>query len=253
MDRKTETTEVDLLGLFLYLKKRLWIILIALVLFTFGGYVKSAFLTTPLYTASTRMYVLNRTYDDRVVYTDFTASNYILYDYKELISGRNVTKEVVEKLGITDLSPSKLSDMITVTSPENTRILEIAIRDSDPLRAANLANAVREEAAVQIEEIMDADSVKLVYEAEIPKTPSSPNVAQDTFLAAVLGVVITVAVLAVIYLMDDTIRTEEDVEKRLGISVLGVIPMTPDATGSNSRPAPAARSPRTSAANTGKE
>lgn len=237
MDHQTEKTEVDLLGLVLYLKKRLWIILIALVLFTFGGYVKSAFLTTPMYTATTQMYVLNRANDDRVVASDFQTSTYVLYDYKVLISGQNVTKEVIADLGLQNTSPTGLSNRITVTSPENTRILQISISDSDPVRAAALANAVREEAAVQIKEIMEVDAVKLVYAAEIPSAPSSPNVGQDTFLAAVLGAVISVTILSVIYLMDDTIRTEEDVEKWLGISVLGVIPLSVDgsSTAGNTR------------------
>ena len=97
---------------------------------------------------------------------------------------------------------------------------------------------------MQIKNIMEVDAVKLVYTADVPKAPSSPNVARDTVLSAVIGVVLSVAVLSVIYLLDDTIRTEEDVEKRLGLNVLGVIPAVPDpadAAGSRSSRSSAVR------------
>lgn len=226
MEQQNKTTDIDLMGLAVYFKKRLWIIALVLVIFTFGGYVNSAFLTTPMYTASTQMYVLNRTYDDRVVSADFQISNYVLNDYKGLIVGRNVTKEVIKKLDLQGFSPASLASRISVSALENTRILQISVTDSNPQRAAQIANAVQAEAAIQIKEIMEVDAVKLVYEAEIPGAPSSPNVTGDTLQAAIIGLVAVLAVLSVIYFLDDTIRTEEDVEKWLGLSVIGVIPST---------------------------
>lgn len=244
MDQQNERTEINLLELLQYLRKRYLIIVLALVLFTLGGYVTSAFLKTPQYTAHTQMYVLNRSDDNKVVYSDFQISTYVLYDYKELILGQNVTNAVIDALGLENMTPNALANQITVSSPESTRILKISVTDPNPIRAAEIANAVREEAAVQIKNIMEVDAVKLVYKADVPKAPSSPNVARDTVLSAVIGVVLSVAVLSVIYLLDDTIRTEEDVEKRLGLNVLGVIPAVPDpadAAGSRSSRSSAAR------------
>lgn len=238
MEHQNDILELNLLDLFKYLKKRVWIILLAFVLFTMGGYVNSAFLKTPQYTAHTQMYVLNRGSTDQVVYNDFVVSTYVLNDYKELILGQNVTKAVIEKLGLENMSPAGLASKISVTAPENTRIMQISVQDANPLRASKIANAVREEAAAQIKEIMEVDAVKLVYAADVPLAPSSPNVTRDTLLAAVIGVVLSVFVLSVIYLLDDTIRTEEDVEKRLGLNVLGVIPIVPTADTVAKKPAP---------------
>jgi len=247
MDRQNETMEIDLMGLLGYLRKRLWILIAAAVLFGLGGYVKSAYMTTPLYKASTRMYVLNRTYDDVVVSGDFQSSNYMLNDYMGLITGQNVTKEVIERLGLKNMSPGGLSSKISVSSPEGTRILQITVTDPNPIQAAELANAVREVASEQIKEIMEADAVQLVYKADIPGGPSSPNVKRETTMACIIGVVLAAVVLTAIYLLDDTIRTEEDVEKWLGLSVIGVIPVSTELNNSSAkgkpatRPAPAAR------------
>ena len=94
--------ELDLLELFHYLKKKLWLIAMALVVFAAIGFAVSQFLMTPKYTASTRMYVLNRTNETNVVYADIQTSTYLLTDYKVLITSENVTKEVISILGLKD-------------------------------------------------------------------------------------------------------------------------------------------------------
>ena len=96
--------------------------------------------------------------------------------------------------------------------------------EKDPDLAAQIANCVRVVASAQIEEIMDVDAVKLVYEADVPEKTSSPNVMLNTMIGAVLGVFVSMFTLVVAFMLDDTIRTEEDAERYLGLSTLGVIP-----------------------------
>lgn len=216
--------EVNLLDLFHYLKKKLWLIGAAFMVCAVIGFAVSQFLMSPKYTASTRMYVLNRTNETNVVYADIQTSTYLLTDYKVLITGENVTKEVIQILGLSD-KPEELERKIEVTAPDNTRVLQINVTESDPALAAEIANCVRVVAAAQIEEIMDVDAVKLVYEAAIPEDPSSPNVMLSTVIGAALGMFASVFVLVVTFMLDDTIRTEEDVERYLGLSTMGVIPV----------------------------
>lgn len=227
MDHQNDRVEIDLVGLFYYLKKKFLIIAAAFLLCAFAGYLCTTLFITPQYTAETRMYVLNRSNESNVVSSDYQISNYILNDYKVLITGKNVTKEVIDQLGL-EISSSALSQKINVSAPDNTRVLQITITDTSAERAASIANAVREVAAQQIQAIMDVEAVRLVYAAEVPQSPSSPNVMRNTGLAAVLGVVVAIVVLALIYILDDSIRTEEDVEHYLGLSVLGVIPESGD-------------------------
>lgn len=215
--------EIDLVGLFYYLKKKAWVFGIALVICALIGFVVSNFLMAPVYTASTRMYVLNRSNENNMVYSDFQVSSQMLNDYKVLITGPNVTKKVIEKLGL-DLTPAELAEKITVTAPDDTRVLQINVSDNMAQRAADIANCVREIASAQIKDIMDVDAVKLVYEAEVPQHPSAPSVKKYTVLGAMLGLIASIGMFVVIYIMDDTIRTEDDVEKYLGLSVLAVVP-----------------------------
>lgn len=217
--------EIDLLDLFYYLKKKLLIIVAVVAVCAVIGMGFTAFFMEPEYTATTRMYVLNRSSETTISSSDYSVSNYMVNDYSVLITGKNVTKKVIDQLGL-DMTVAQLTNKISVSSIDNTRVLQIKVVDTDAQRAADIANAVRETASAQIKEIMDVDAVNLVYEAETPSQKSGPSVMKNTALAALLGMVGVVAVLVVIYILDDTIRTEEDVERYLGLSVLGVIPQS---------------------------
>lgn len=219
--------ELDIIELLNFLKKKLIIILAITLLCASIGFLATKFFMEPEYTASTRMYVQNRTSDTDVLYSDFQSSSQILNDYTVLMTGRNVTEEVVSRLNL-PMSYGQVARMIQISTPSGTRVLQINITDTDPQRAADIANAVREVAADQIQSIMDVNAVKTVYPATAPGGPSGPDVFGNTTKAAFVGLVISVVIFVIIFLLDDTIRTEEDVEHYLGLSVLGVIPATED-------------------------
>lgn len=185
--------EVDLLGLVYFLKKHIAVILVTTAVFAMVAFLVSALFIQPEYTASTRVYVLNRSNEQSIVSSDFSVSNYMIKDYAVLITGRNVTDKVIDKLGL-QMSSSSLAKRISVSAQDNTRVLQISVSDTDPQRAAEIANCVREEAAVQIKQIMDVDAVNLVYEAKVPSTPSSPNVGRNTVVWAVVGLVAALVV-----------------------------------------------------------
>ena len=224
MEKQNEM-EINLIDLFYYLKKRIWIVVAAFVLFAALGAVFTACFMQDEYTARTRMYVLNRSSSGGISSSDYSTSNYMIKDYEVLIKGENVTRKVIEELDL-NMSVSSLAGKISVSAINSTRVLQIVVVDNDPQRAADIANCVREISSQQIKEIMAVDAVNLVYEAEAPRGKSGPNTSKNVAVAAMFGVVATLAVLVVIYMLDDTIKTEEDVERYLGLSVLGVIPVS---------------------------
>lgn len=224
MDNQSEI-ELDLGELCWFLLKNVWIIVASILVCGGISFLICNFLIAPEYEASTRIYVLNRSSGTGVSYADYQVSNQIVEDYKVLITGQNVTKEVIRQLEL-DMTADELERKIIVTAPENTRVLQIAIRDTDPQQAMDIANCVRQIASTQIQQIMDVDSVNLVYEAELPENPAAPDVLGISMLSAAMGLLTSVGILAAVHIVDDTIRTEEDVERYLGISVMGAIPMS---------------------------
>lgn len=223
MEQQEKQIEIDLMGLLNYLKKRIMIIMASVLVFAALGLMYSALFTTPRYVAETRLYVLNRSSTIGVQGSDYQVSTYMLQDYQILITGKNVTKEVVKQLHL-DMTPEALSSKISVSAPEETRVLQINVSDADPQQAANIANKVCEVAMQELKRLTDADAVHQVYEADVPTRSVSPGVKKIVLLAALCGLIIAVAVVTVMFMLDDSIRSEEDVERYLGLSVLGVIP-----------------------------
>lgn len=238
MEKQNEV-QIDLFDLLFFLKKKIWVIVAATLIFALLGAGFTAFFVDSEYTATTRMYVLNRNQEASAGSSDYNASNYMIEDYIVLITGDNVTKEVIETLGL-KMTTTQLAKKVSVEAIKDTRVLQIKVVDNEPQRAADIANAVREIAGHQLQEIMNLEAVNLVYEAQVPDTKSGPNVTRNTMIAAVIGLAVSLVVMVVIYMLDDTIRSEEDVERRMGLTVLGVIPISAELEAMANANAPAA-------------
>lgn len=220
-----EEKEIDLISLFYFLKKRIWIIVGAFVLFAALGAAYTTWFVPDEYMAKTRMYVLNRSSESGISSSDYNVSTYMVKDYEVLITGENVAREVISRLNL-NMSAGALVSKISVSAINSTRVLQIAVVDTDPQRAADIANCVREVAGEQIKAIMDVDAVNLVYEAKTPGGKSGPNVSKNAATAAALGTAAVIGILMIMYFLDDTIRTEEDVAHYLGLETIGVIPVS---------------------------
>ena len=112
----------------------------------------------------------------------------------------------------------------SVSTPTDTRILTIAVSDTDPMLAKKIADAVREASKTQIQSVMGIETVNTVEESNLPENPVSPNTKMNVLMGFVLGLILSIAVVIIRFMLDDTIKVQEDVEKYLGLSVLGMIP-----------------------------
>lgn len=227
MEQQEKQIEIDLVSLLKYCKKRIWISMAAVLVFAALGLLYSAMFVTPSYVAETRLYVLNRSSAIGVQGSDYQISTYMLQDYQVLITGKNVTKEVVKQMNL-NMTPEALSSKISVSAPKETRVLQINVTDGDPQLAADIANKVCQVAIQELKRLTDADAVQQVYEAEVPVHSVSPGVKKVVVLAAICGLVVSFGIMTIMFVLDDTIRTEADVEQYLGLSVLGVIPDSKD-------------------------
>lgn len=224
--RNNEETEIDLVELFWVLWRKLPL-MIAVGLFTallaFGG---SKFLMTPTYQSVTKIYILNKqdNSNTNVTYSDLQAGTQLVKDYSELIKSRFVLEAVIEQLDL-PLSYEQLSGKVAVSTPTDTRVISIAVTDSSPVAAMKIANAIRETASTHIRNVMDIEAVNIVETANMPTHKASPSVGKNAMLGGMLGILIVAAIVILSHLMNDTIQTEEDVEKYLGISTLAMIPL----------------------------
>ena len=233
--RQTDEIEIDLWEICLVLIHNLALIISVGIMVALGAFLFTQLLVTPTYESTTKIYILNKQENASVTYSDIQLGTQLTKDYAELIQSRFVLEEVVQGMGL-DLTYEQMKEKVSVTTPTDTRILAITVKDSDPVMAMKMANAIREAAAVHIMNVMDIQAVNVAETANMPMKKSSPSVLKNTFIGGLLGVFLIIAVVLVRYLMDDTVKTPEDVEKYLQLSTLAVIPLNEgDSEGKNKK------------------
>lgn len=223
-NRNTDEVEIDLLELFQVLLSRIWLILSAGLFLALVCFAVSKFLITPTYESTTKIYILNKTESANVTYSDVQMGTQLTKDYAELISSRYVLEEVIQKLGLEE-EYKVLLGQVNVTTPSDTRIVAITVEDTDPVQAMNIANCIREVASDHIQNVMDIEAVNVVETANMPTEKAGPSCMKWTLIGGMLGCFILCAIILIQYLLDDTIKSSEDVEKYLGLSTLALIPV----------------------------
>ena len=227
MEKKFEDDdeiEIDLLELFYALRHRWWAILLALVIGAGAAGVYTKKLIAPHYQSTSMVYVLSKE-TTLASLADLQIGSQLTKDYSVIIKSRPVLQEVIDKQNL-DLTTDELGEMITIDNPQDTRILSITVEDIEPMRAKAIVDEVTKSASNYIGDIMEMVPPKVIEDGVVAVKPSSPSVKKN---AAVGGLGLAVLVCGLICLktvLDDTIKSEEDIEKYLGLSVLAVIPDT---------------------------
>lgn len=225
IENRNDEVEIDLREIFGLLIDKLAIIVLAAILGAAIAFTYTKFLVSPVYQSKTQVYVTNNklTTTDQINVNDLQSSNYLTKDYMILVKSNPVLDKVIADLGL-KMSTSELAGKIHVSTPTDTRILTIAVNDTDPIMAKKIADAVREASKAQIQAVMGIETVNTVEEAKLPENPVSPNTKMNVLIGFILGFVIAVALVIIRFMLDDSIKAQEDVEKYLGLSVLGLIP-----------------------------
>lgn len=224
MNNQQENDEaaIDLVELFYVLKKKIFIILGAFAAGIAVMAMYTIFMVTPIYSATSKMYVISPT-TSTISLSDLQFGSQLTADYSALIKSREVLTAVIEKAGV-DMSYEALNSAVSVENPAETRILTITVTNPVPQTAQELANIVAEVSAEKVADIMGTDEPNVFEQAVEPKSPISPSLKKNCILGGLAGIVIACGIITVMYLMNDSIKSEDDIEKYLGMTTLGVIP-----------------------------
>lgn len=223
-NNKNEEIEINLGEIFAVLLHKIWIIILATVVCGAVAFLYSFFIITPQYESTTKVYILNKQSGSSVTYSDVQLSSTLSKDYEQLVTSRYVIEGVISKLNLDD-TYEELAARVSASNTDETRIIAITVTDPDPEQAQKIANAVRDLAAQHITQVMDIEAVNVVDNANLPDSPVSPSVPKWTLIGVAIGMIISIAVIVIQHLLDDSIKSPEDIEKYLGISTLAIIPM----------------------------
>ena len=221
--------EIDLREIFYALKKRIFMILAVGLLCGCLSCVYTKFFMTPVYTSTSSMLVLTKETTLSAL-ADLQMGSQLTKDYTVLTTSREVLQKVVENQEL-NISYKALKSCITLDNPTDTRILNVSVTYPDAEKAKAIVDELANVASSYIGDKMEVIPPKIIEDGEIPTVQTSPSMSKNTMLGLLAGLILSAGIVVVITIMNDSIKTEDDIEKYLGISTLAVVPDRKDYIG----------------------
>lgn len=228
--------ELDIIELLYALKKRIKYIVIAVVIGALVGFIYSKFLVTPMYKSSTT-FVLSKstennvqvenTSSEAITQSDITLNSKLVSTYSEIIKSKTIAKEVINTLGL-DMTVEQFKSNVTVTSKDDTELIEITVSNENGKIAADIANSLAEVFREKVYEVYKIDNLSIIDVAEEDTEPYNIGTVKNIVLFALVGMVLSCGIIFLIVYFDDTIKDEKDIEALLNIPVIASIPKLED-------------------------
>lgn len=215
---------IELKELFIIIKKRLLMICVLGVsaMFISGGV--SFFALTPEFETTTQLVVNSASEANQLTNQDIQASFNLMNTYRDIIIAPIILDDVIENLNL-EYSSSHLQGLITVSNNTNSQVLSISVKHEDPARAQAISNEVAEVFQSGIGNIMDVDNVSILAPAAMPTRPVYPRPLLNMAIGLVVGIMVGVGTTFILEYLDTKVKSEQDIEKLIGVPVLGVVPM----------------------------
>lgn len=218
--------EVDLVDLFYLLWGHIWVILGCLAAGAAAALLITRFFITPLYEATSSLYVVSASNNSVVNLTDLQIGSQLTADYQELMRSRPLLEDVISRLSLEGMTVQDLEKSIRITNTSDTRILKVTASSPDPRQAADIANELVSLARVYLPQIMETQEPNLVEEAVVPTRKASPSYLYNLVLGGILGAALCCGVLVGRRMLNDTLVTPEDMARCFGVEPLATIPET---------------------------
>ena len=224
MNKEERVIELDLIQLIKALWSKVTYILIVSLIFGIAGFAGSKFLKTPIYQATAKLIVNTQSTGTQDVSSDRVNSAKALVDtYADVLCDRDVINQVIDELGLA-VSYSELKNCISIKAVNNTQIMQIVVRHPNQSMAYDVAEKMQAIAPGFIEEHVGIGSLKITVQPYASPVPVSPNNKLDALLAAFVGFALSCGVIVTLFLLDNTYKSDADIQDDLDILVLGVIP-----------------------------
>lgn len=181
----------------------------------------------PKYTASIKLYAVSNVNQDANVISisEQNASAQLAISCAQLLKTDSVMQAVSDQLALKgyNIPSSRLRAMVT-TSTTDTQLFNVIVVGSSPAEVEVVANTIYDVAPQTIVKLTGSGEVRQIDRAKTPKAPSSPDVASNTTLGVIIGLLLACAFVVIRTLTDTTIWTEEDIAKQYDVPILGTVP-----------------------------
>lgn len=229
MNDEKDTIEIDLLALAQAVWKKLWLVIIAVIVGAIAAFSYAKFMITPLYQSKSMMYVNNSSIS--VGSTSFSistgelsAAQSLVKTYIVIMQSRQTLNAVIEQAEL-PYTYEQLKSMVSAASVNNTEVFEITVTHADPVQAELIVNTISDILPDKIADIVEGSSVRIVDYGVVPAYPVSPNTTRYALLGFLLGGVLSVGIIVLLELMNNTIRSDEYLIQTYDLPVLAAVPV----------------------------
>ncbi len=226
MNNQEETVEIDLLEILYLLGRRIWSILAVGVAVGLIAGLVTHYGIEEKYSSTSKLYILS-TSTSLTSLADIQVGTSLTKDYIQLVQSRPVVEEVISNLNL-NRSYEEVLRQMTFSNPSDTRILVMTAEDPDPVLAKDIVDEFAKVARTNISTIMKTEEPSVVELGYITNRPVSPNLLKNVIIGVLLGIFVMSAIVVVIYMVDDSVKTSDDIEKYLGLNTLTSIPLLED-------------------------
>lgn len=220
--QEEEGTTIDLVELFFHVLGKIHFVILAALLGTLLAGLYAVYFVVPTYQATAKLYILNQS-GISVSMADIQVASNLTNDYQEVFKTWEVHEMVRDELNL-DYTYTEMQKMLTISSPDDTRLLYITAKHTDPEMAMQIANAYARAAKTFIYQVMEGEEPNEFSIALVPGSPVGMSTSRYLVLGFLLGAMLVVGILVLMFLLDDRPHTPDDITKAAGIPTLAVVP-----------------------------
>ncbi len=218
--------EIDVKELFGYFLKKSWVIILITFIVFLGGTIYSTFIKVPMYQSTISLILAtnsdNNTASSTITQSDINLNQNLVNTYTEIIKSKKVVNSTIDELNL-DTTYKELNSHISVSSKENTEIINVSVTDEDRYKAKNIADTLATNFKDEVSKIYNMKNVSILDKAEVSKDPYNHNVIKESILYVAAGLFLGFLLLFLRFYFDRTIKNTEEVENKLKLPIMGSI------------------------------
>ena len=215
--------EIDIKELLLYLKEKVWIVGIALVLSLTASIIYTQAIKKPIYKSSTTYVLISDSSKEGITTSEVTLNEKLIATYKEIIKSRNILEKVITTLNLEE-TPSSLAKTISVEQVGTSSMIKITVSNKDPEMAKNIAETIGYEFSKEVESLYKISNLGLVDKALVPTVAANESNKKEMLLINGGALAASLMIIFMLFYFDNTVKDQEQVEEKLKLPVLGNIP-----------------------------
>lgn len=227
-NKKNEDSEreINIIPLLKEMLKKLWLMVLVGLIVGGAVFVGAKMLIKPTYRSGFTAYVNNKQSKENSDYltsSDVSASKQIVQTYQKILTSNTILTAAAQSLDV-DSTYAILQGKVTTEIKDETEIISVYVVDTDPQFAYDYAQAISKTAPQYMAQIVEGSSMKIIDYPEYSDSRFKPNYVRFGLIGFLIGVVLVAVFVIIRYFLDDTVKTENDIESRYTIPILGVIP-----------------------------